>query len=129
MYIALVFRGKSITNNGGNNVGKETIHEMRARHERTRDAGVSIARQVSTLLRKAGFDKSGGYHAYEYRAPGYQVMESGNGTNVKPTAVVMWCNSNHAAIHEGWLMSEVTADGRFEVNGNYVTRKTTEATP
>lgn len=106
---------------------KETIHEMRARYDRTQAAGVSIARQVSTLLRKAGFDKSGGHHDYEYRAPGYQTMESGNGTKAKPTAVVMWCNSNSTeSLMMKAMTKEIAADGRFDVDGNSVTRKTTE---
>jgi hypothetical protein len=104
-------------------MSKETIRQKRARFDRTQAKGIAIARQVSTLLRKAGFQKSGGYHSFHYREPGYQVAESGNGTRRKPTAVVMWCNAPHgAASWEHDMMAAIAADPRFEVNGRNVTR-------
>jgi len=103
------------------------INQHGLRYDDCRHAGIQIARQVSTILKKAGFPKAEPYHPFDHREPGYQCSESGNGTFAKPTAVVMWCNDPHGRDHKLLpLLDAIEADGRFDVDRKWgrITRKT-----
>lgn len=79
--------------------------------------GVAIARQVSTVLKKAGFVKAGRYQAFQKRDPGFIVTESGNGTSPVPTASLMWVGSHYTSSDvPAEVIAAVEADGRFVVH-------------
>jgi hypothetical protein len=106
--------------------GMSRINQHGMRYDECKNKGIAIARQVSAILKAAGFPKSGGYHPFEHRDPGFQVRESGNGTSAKPTASVFWCNERFAAeTKEARMFDAIEADGRFDVDRKfgYVTRK------
>ncbi len=90
-------------------------------YEVVRSRGVAIARQVSTVLKNAGFAKRGTYHAFHRRTPGYDVGESGNGTGPAPTARVIHIgdgfsdNTEHANEMADKYAAAIEADGRFTV--------------
>jgi hypothetical protein len=96
--------------------------KQRRDYESNRQKGIAIARQVSAVLRKAGFEKAGPYKSFQKRDPGFVVSERGNGTQPVPTASVMWAG-NHYMKNDvpADVIAAIETDGRFDITMQHST--------